>query len=87
MSANPIANSFEYLELKNLILQQQTLLKMLIPLKASVSHLANMTGKSRQAIRQYLIANFEPEVDFWIENGKIYTTKETAAQIISRGAK
>lgn len=87
MSANPIANSFEYLELKNLILQQQTLLKMLIPLKASVPHLASMTGKSRQAIRQYLIANFEPEVDFWIENGKIYTTKETAAQIISRGAK
>jgi hypothetical protein len=87
MSTNPIANSFEYLELKNLILQQQTLLKMLIPLKASVSHLANMTGKSRQAIRQYLIANFEPEVDFWIENGKIYANKETAAQIISRGAK
>ena len=87
MSANPMANSLEYLELKNLILQQQSLLKMLIPVKASVAHLANMTGKSRQAIRQYLIANFEPEVDFWIENGKIYANKETAAQIISRGAK
>jgi hypothetical protein len=87
MSMNPAPNSFEYLELKRLILQQQALLKMLIPVKASVSHLANMTGKSRQAIRQYLKANFEPDVDFWVENGKIFTTKETAAQVISRGAK
>jgi hypothetical protein len=87
MNINPTPNSLEYLELKSLILQQQALLKMFIPVKASVSHLANMTGKSRQAIRQYLIANFESEVDFWIENGKIFATKETAAQIISRGAK
>ena len=87
MSMNPTPSSLEYLELKSLILQQQALLKMFIPVKASVAHLASMTGKSRQAIRQYLIANFEPEVDFWIENGKIFATKETAAQIISRGAK
>lgn len=87
MSLNHTAHSLEYLELKALLLQQQALLKMFIPVKASISHLSSMTGKSRQAIRQYLIANFEPEIDFWIENGKIYTTKETAAQIISRGAK
>lgn len=87
MSMNPTPNSLEYLELKSLILQQQALLKMLIPAKASVSHLANVTGKSRQAIRQYLIAHFEPKVDFWIQNKKIYTTQKTAAQIISRGVK
>ncbi|HQS67363.1 MAG TPA: hypothetical protein PLM93_09300 [Sulfuricurvum sp.] len=87
MSMNPAQSSLEYLELKALLLQQQALFKMFIPVKASIAHLANMTGKSRQAIRQYLIAHFEPEVDFWVENGKIYASKETAAQIISRGAR
>jgi hypothetical protein len=80
-------NSLEYLELKGLILQQNALLLMLIPPKASIAYLAETTGKSRQAIRKYLYAHFEPEVDFWLENDKIFATKETAAHIISRGAK
>lgn len=82
-----MANSLEYLEIKSLLLQQQALLLMLIPSKASVAYLAETTGKSRQAIRKYLYAHFEPEVDFWLENDRIYTTKETAAHVISRGAK
>lgn len=80
-------NNLQYLELKGLILRQNSLLLMLIPHKVSIAYLAETTGKSRQAIRQYLNAHFEPEVDFWFENDKIFTTKETAAHIISRGAK
>jgi hypothetical protein len=77
----------EYLEIKNLLLQQQNLLLMLIPAKASISRLQELTGKSRQALRQYVYKHFEPEVDFWIESDKIVVSKETAIQIMARGAK
>lgn len=84
MSMNPATSSMEYLELKSMLLQQQAMLNMFIPIKTSIAHLVGMTGKSRQAIRQYIIANYEPDVDFWTEHGKIYTTKDVATQIMLR---
>ncbi len=77
----------EYLELKALLLQQQAILLMLIPAKASIARIAEITGKTRQAIRKYLLKNFEPEVDFWMENDKIIVSREAVIQIISRGVK
>jgi len=74
----------EYLEIKSYLTQLATMINMLIPTKVSVSYLAETTGKSRQAIHQYLINNFEPEKDFWREGGKTYVSKNAAISIMQR---
>jgi len=72
----------EYLELKTLLLEQRTLLRTLFPNKVSLSFIKERTGLTRQAIRMKLINNFEVEVDFWKENGKIFMSKATALQLL-----
>ena len=72
----------EYLELKTLLLEQRTLLRSLFPEKVSLSFIKERTSLTRQAIRMRLINNFEVEVDFWKENGKIYMSKTTALQLL-----
>jgi hypothetical protein len=74
----------EYLEIKSYLTQIVSVINMLIPKKVSVSYLAESTGKSRQAIHQYLMNNFEPEKDFWREGGKTYVDRETAISILQR---
>jgi hypothetical protein len=74
----------EFLEIKSHLTQLATMINMLIPTKVSVSYLAESTGKSRQAIHQYLINNFEPEKDFWREGGKTYVSKDAAVSILQR---
>ena len=80
-------DSMDYLELKGMVSKQIGMLQMLIPQKASVSYLAESTGKSRQAIRQFLIKNFDPEEDFWTEGGKIYVSQDTAVAVLMRSIK
>ena len=80
-------SSNEYLELKGLLSQQMAMLQLLMPKKASVSFLSESTGKSRQAIRQLLIHNYEPEKDFWNDGGKIYVSQEVATAILARSMK
>ena len=80
-------DSMDYLELKGMVSKQIGMLQMLIPQKASVSYLAESTGKSRQAIRQFLIKNFEPEVDFWTKGGKMYVSQDTAVAVLMRSIK
>jgi hypothetical protein len=77
----------DYLELKGMISKQIGMLQMLIPQKATVSYLAESTGKSRQAIRQFLIKNFDPEEDFWTKGGKIYVSQDTAVAVLMRSIK
>lgn len=72
----------EYIEIKNLLLEQRAILKSLFPDKVALSFIKDRTGLSRQAIRMNLINNFELEVDFWKENGKIYMSKATALQLL-----
>ncbi|DAB34098.1 MAG TPA: hypothetical protein CFH82_07005 [Sulfurospirillum sp. UBA12182] len=79
--------SQEYFEFKNLLLEQKELLKMMVPKKASVSYLAEATGKSRQAIRQFLLSNYVPEVDYWLEGGKMFVSQKTAVAILTRSSK
>lgn len=80
-------SSHEYIELRDMISQQNAMLKLLVPKKATASFLAKSTGKSRQAIRQYLFNHFEPEVDFWNEGGHIVVSQETAVAILMRNSK
>ncbi len=72
----------DYIEIKNLLLEQRAILKSLFPDKVALSFVKERTGLSRQAIRMNLINNFELEVDFWKENGKIFMSKATALQLL-----
>ena len=75
----------QLLEIKQILLQQQSFINLLLPKKVSISYLVDKTGKTRQSIREYLINNFEPEEDFWKEGAKIYMSRETAIIIQLRG--
>ena len=72
----------EYLELKALLLEQRNILISLFPEKVSLSFVKERTDLSRQAIRMKLINNYEVEIDFWKENGKIFMSKTTALQLL-----
>ncbi|MCT7507006.1 hypothetical protein [Aliarcobacter cryaerophilus] len=78
---NDISTS-QYIEIKNLLLEQNAILKTLFPEKVALSFIKERTGLTRQAIRMQLINNFELEVDFWKENGKIFMSKATAFQLL-----
>ena len=72
------------LETKNELNQIKSLLSLLLPKEFTIRDLMVRTGKSRQAIIQYLERNYEPEVDYYKKNGKIYVKREVAAEIIQR---
>ena len=73
----------EYFEIKKLLLEQKKILETLFPNKVSISFIKERTGLTRQGIRQKLINNFEPEVDFWQEGGKIFMSKSVALQLLN----
>lgn len=80
-------NPTEYLELKGMLSELTQMMKMLIPKKATISYLSETTGKSRQSIRQFLINNFEPEVDYWLEGGKMFASQRAVITILTRSSK
>ncbi len=51
-------------------------LKFLLPAEISLSDISHMVGKSNNTLRKYLIANFEPEVDYQTKSGKIYVKQD-----------
>ena len=59
------------------------MIETLFPNKVSISFIKERTGLTRQGIRQKLINNFEPEVDFWQEGGKIFMSKSVALQLLN----
>lgn len=73
----------DYYEIKKLLLEQKAILETLFPNKVSISFIKERTGLTRQGIRQKLINNFEPEVDFWQEGGKIFMSKSVALQVLN----
>ena len=73
----------DYYEIKKLLLEQKAILETLFPNKVSISFIKERTGLTRQGIRQKLINNFEPEVDFWQEGGKIFMSKNVAFQLLN----
>ena len=73
----------EYFEIKKLLLEQKKILETLFPNKISISFIKERTGLTRQGIRDKLINNFQPEVDFWQEGGKIFMSKSVALQLLN----
>lgn len=77
----------EYLELKSMLSEMKRMIAMLTPKSASISYLSESTGKSRQSIRQFLINNFEPEVDYWVTGGKMFASQKAVITILTRSSK
>ncbi len=75
--------SEEITTLRQDILEIKSMMKLLLPKQYTVSYLSQQTGKSRQAIRGWLIRNGEPEVDFWEKGGKIFVSEKIALKYIS----
>ena len=80
-------NTNEYIELKKLLSELKNMIRILVPQTSSISYLSDLTGKSRQSIRQLLINNFEPEVDYWNKGGKIFVSQRVAIIILTRSSK
>ena len=80
-------NTNEYIELKQLLSELKNMIRILVPQIASISYLSDLTGRSRQSIRQLLINNFEPEVDYWLSNGRIFVSQKVAVTILTRSSK
>jgi len=76
--------SNEYMEIKSLLLEQKAMLQMLIPNKSTVSYISEVTGRSRQTITSFIKSNFEPGVDFWVENGKICLSKIATVKLLRK---
>lgn len=66
--------------------EQYALIEIFIPKKVSLSYLVENTGKSRQALREYVINNFDYKTDFWKEGNKIFVSRNVATAILKRGA-
>jgi len=73
------------LELKNDLLEIKNMLNLIIPKYFTIKDISLRTGKSKEAIRKYLQNHFEPEVDYFMKNGKILIQKEVAIKIIFKG--
>ena len=73
----------EFFEIKKLLLEQKKIQETLFPNKVSISFIKKRTGLTRQGIRDKLINNFQPEVDFWQEGGKIFMSKSVALQLLN----
>lgn len=80
-------NTNEYIELKQLLSELKNMIRILVPQIASISYLSDLTGRSRQSIRQLLINNFEPEVDYWNKGGRIFVSQRVAIIILTRSSK
>ena len=76
-----------YIELKQLLSELKNMIRILVPQIASISYLSDLTGRSRQSIRQLLINNFEPEVDYWNKGGRIFVSQRVAIIILTRSSK
>ncbi|QDF29009.1 hypothetical protein [Halarcobacter anaerophilus] len=63
------------------IKEDNKFLKSLVPEELSLSELSNMTGKTANTLRKYIIANFEPEEDYEKKSGKIYVKQDVVLRI------
>lgn len=79
MEAGQVEATTQQLLLK--ILNELENLKFLIPSEISLSDLANSCNKGNNTVRKFIIANYEPEKDFYKKGGKIFVGKEVAFDV------
>lgn len=66
------------------IIEIKSMLKLLIPKEFTIAFIAQRSGKSHQAVKQWLERNAEPEVDYYLKNGKIIVSEQVALKYISQ---
>ena len=69
----------EILELKR---NQELIIKLLLPI-FTISTVAKLSGRTPQAVRDWLSKNSEPDVGFFKKDGKIIVSKEVALTYIN----
>lgn len=62
-------------------------LKSITPDALSLSEVSRLVKKSNNTIRKYLVANFEPEVDFFKKGAKIVVKQDAVLRIRRHYAK
>lgn len=70
-------------EMKEIKRNQEFIIKLLSPKEYTVSKIAEITGKTRQAVRDWLTKNAEPDVGFFKKDGKIIVSEEVALTYIN----
>ncbi|MDQ1340584.1 MAG: hypothetical protein QG567_1741 [Campylobacterota bacterium] len=76
----------ELREIKKLIIEQQSKLEMFVPCEVSLSFIAKQTHKSRNAVRDYIMRHYSPNIDFWKKGGNIYVSQNVAIEYMKRSA-
>ena len=71
-------------EIKKSLHNIENTISLLIPNSFSISSISQISGKSRQTIRQHLINNYEPEVDFYKKSSKIFMSTKTALNVLRK---
>ena len=62
---------------------QNLILKLLSPKCYTIAKVADITGKTRQAVREWLINNAEPDIGFFKKDGKIIISEKVALEYIN----
>jgi len=62
---------------------QNLILKLLSPKYYTIAKIADVTGKTRQAVRDWLTNNAEPDVGFFKKDGKIIISEKVALEYIN----
>lgn len=71
-------------EMKEIKRNQEFIIKLLSPKEYTLSRIAELTGNTRQAVRDWIINNAEPDVGFFKKNGRIIVSEEVALKYINQ---
>lgn len=71
-------------DMKEIKRNQEFIIKLLSPKEYTVPIIAKITGKTRQAVRDWLTKNAEPDIGFFKKDGKIIVSEEVALQYINK---
>ena len=70
-------------DMKEIKQDQKLILKLLSPTHYTISKIAEVTGKSRQAVKDWLLNNAEPDVGYSVKNGRIIISEKVALTYIN----
>lgn len=82
MGAKAINDDFVLVDKRDII-EIKSMLKLLVPPEFTIAYVALISGKSKQAVLQWLERNAEPEVDYYKKGAKIIISEKMARTYMS----
>lgn len=70
-------------DIEEMKLNQELIIKLLSPRGYTIAKLSEITGRTRQAVKDWLMNNAEPDVGFFKKNGKITVSEKVALTYIN----